>query len=520
MKRTFRLSMAWLHTWVGLLLGWVLFAIFVTGTATYFKGEITRWMQPEIAGGVQPLDAARVALQRLEQVAADSPRWLVELPDARTAATTLYWQAPGARRFSSEVIDGVSGGKSRVRETRGGEFFYRFHFQLQLPHPWGRYLAGVAAMFMVVALVSGIFTHRQFFKECFTFRPGRNPFRSFLDAHNVTAVLALPFYLMIAYSALVIFGSMYMPWAKRVLQERESMAGARRVEARPGTSPLTVHASMPMDQILATVDRTWAPEGRSAKRVEVTGRMGSSPQIVFTRAPARTVAIGGREELRFDASTGERVQTEVAPVGPAEQIHNTVYGLHLARFAHLPLRWMFFVMGVMGTALIGTGLILWTVKRRGKAVTPGKAGWGQAVVERLNVATIAGIFVAIGAFFWGNRLLPVGFADRGDTEVYLFLGAWGVALVHASVRPVLAAWREQLWAAAALLASMPLVDALSGPFLRQALVSGNGAYLGFLATVVTLGLLLACAATRVPRQWARPAKPQPATLRILEGASP
>jgi uncharacterized iron-regulated membrane protein len=520
MKRTFRLSMAWLHTWVGLLLGWVLFAIFVTGTATYFKWEITRWMQPEITGVVAPLDAARVALLRLERVAGESPRWLIELPDARTAATTLYWQAPGPRRFSSEVIDPATGESTGVRETRGGEFFYRFHFQLQLPHPWGRYLAGLAAMFMMVALVSGIFTHRQFFKECFTFRPGRNPFRSFLDAHNVTAVLALPFYLMIAYSALVIFGSMYMPWAKRVLQQSEPTAGAPRVEARPGTPPLSTHASMPMDKILAAVDRTWGTEGRSAKRVEVTGRTGASPKIVFTRAPARKVGIGEREELRFDASTGEPLQTEAAPAGPAEQLHNAIYGLHLARFAHVPLRWMFFVMGVMGTALIGTGLVLWTVKRRGKAVMPGKPGWGQAVVERLNVATIAGIFVAIGAFFWGNRLLPVGLADRGDTEVHLFLGVWGVALVHAGVRPVLAAWREQLWAAAALLASIPFVDALSGPFLRQALVSGNGAYLGFLATVVTLGLLLACAATRVPRQWARPAKPQPATLRILEGASP
>ena len=32
MKEGFRQSMAWLHTWSGLLFGWLLFAIFLTGT--------------------------------------------------------------------------------------------------------------------------------------------------------------------------------------------------------------------------------------------------------------------------------------------------------------------------------------------------------------------------------------------------------------------------------------------------------------------------------------------------------
>ncbi|EPM93235.1 membrane protein, partial [Pseudomonas syringae pv. actinidiae ICMP 19070] len=47
--------MAWLHTWVGLLFGWLLFAIFLTGTLSYFKDEITQWMQPEIP--LRALDA-------------------------------------------------------------------------------------------------------------------------------------------------------------------------------------------------------------------------------------------------------------------------------------------------------------------------------------------------------------------------------------------------------------------------------------------------------------------------------
>ena len=48
MKEGFRQAMAWLHTWAGLIFGWLLFAIFLTGTLAYFKDEISHWMQPEI----------------------------------------------------------------------------------------------------------------------------------------------------------------------------------------------------------------------------------------------------------------------------------------------------------------------------------------------------------------------------------------------------------------------------------------------------------------------------------------
>lgn len=84
-KEGFRQSMAWLHTWVGLLFGWLLFAIFLTGTLSYFKDEITQWMQPEIP--VRALDAG-ASVQRaqdyLQSHAAGATRWFISLPDERT----------------------------------------------------------------------------------------------------------------------------------------------------------------------------------------------------------------------------------------------------------------------------------------------------------------------------------------------------------------------------------------------------------------------------------------------------
>ena len=41
-------SMSALHTWAGLVLGWLLFAIFLTGTLAVFDRELNWWMQPEL----------------------------------------------------------------------------------------------------------------------------------------------------------------------------------------------------------------------------------------------------------------------------------------------------------------------------------------------------------------------------------------------------------------------------------------------------------------------------------------
>jgi uncharacterized iron-regulated membrane protein len=49
MQKSVRQSMAWLHSWLGLTLGWLLFAIFLTGAATYYRHEINLWMQLAIA---------------------------------------------------------------------------------------------------------------------------------------------------------------------------------------------------------------------------------------------------------------------------------------------------------------------------------------------------------------------------------------------------------------------------------------------------------------------------------------
>ena len=43
-----RQTMSDLHIWTGLLVGWLLYAMFLTGTVAYFRDETSQWMRPEL----------------------------------------------------------------------------------------------------------------------------------------------------------------------------------------------------------------------------------------------------------------------------------------------------------------------------------------------------------------------------------------------------------------------------------------------------------------------------------------
>ena len=203
-----RQSMSWLHTWASLILGWLLYAIFVTGTLSFFQNEISTWMKPETHQSVpaqSQVQQMQVALNYLQKNHPDAGSWNIQLPNSRQTTTEVTIRAvgedPKARRGGTRItLDSATGEAMEPRDTRGGGFLYRFHFELYgLPRLWTRWLVGIATMFMLVAIVSGIITHKKIFKDFFTFRSGKGQ-RSWLDAHNATAVFALPFHLMITFS--------------------------------------------------------------------------------------------------------------------------------------------------------------------------------------------------------------------------------------------------------------------------------------------------------------------------------
>src|SRR5687767_13897977 len=63
MFQSFRLSMTWLHTWFGLVLGFVLVVVFFFGSLSVFDREIDRWAIPETRIAPQPMPSFDALLE-------------------------------------------------------------------------------------------------------------------------------------------------------------------------------------------------------------------------------------------------------------------------------------------------------------------------------------------------------------------------------------------------------------------------------------------------------------------------
>jgi uncharacterized iron-regulated membrane protein len=523
MKEGFRQSMAWLHTWSGLLVGWVLFMVFAAGTASYFKDEITFWMKPELHA-VSPTaapqaKATETAVAFLQQRSANAPRWFITLPTEREPSTSVLYLKPpppaGAapverrRRFDQALLDPATGqAVTAPRETRGGEFFYRLHFDLHyMPAIWARWIVGFCAMFMLVAIFSGIVTHRRIFKDFFTFRPKKGQ-RSWLDAHNVTAVLALPYHAMITYTGLVTLMFMYMPWAPQAAYKDHGGTEAFFAEAFPGGGRTQFKASgtqaplAPIAPMVAAASSHWngAPVGR------ITVHFPNDANAVVSIARAGTQRLSSDQpSMQFNAVTGAQIATFGDVPKAAAETRGVLYGLHIGRFADPLLRGLFFLSGLAGCLMVATGLLLWAVKERQKFAKTlkqgGRIGWGLRLVDGLNLGAIAGLPMAMAAFFWANRLLPLDVADRGEAEIGWFFIVWGAAAVLGLLRPTLRMWQAQLALGALLFVLLPVLNAFTGPApLTVSLRAGPSAVAGFDLVAIALGMGLAGAAWLVERK--------------------
>lgn len=498
MAGSLRKAMAWVHGWLGLVAGWILFAMFLTGTASYFRPEITRWMQPEQpANRTAPADAAASAAAYLASHDTRDLQWYIYLPDDRTAVTRVFAQkkpVPGAKRAKSPELelDPATGTPVHARETRGGEQFYRFHFQLQLPHPWGRWLAGLCGFFMLAAIVSGVITHKRIFADFFTLRWNKGQ-RSWLDAHNVSAVLALPYHAMITYTGLITLIVMYMPYpiaanyAKPAAFAQDAYGTYPDAEASGRTAAL-----LPLAPLVRDAERRF---GAAASRIVVRNPGDAAATVAVSRTGAASLNARG-PTVTYSGTTGRVLAVSSVP-GPAVGTAGVLLGLHLAQFAGPALRWALFVLGLTGTAMVGTGLLLWTAARRKPGATP---FFGLRLVERLNIATIAGLPIGMAAFLLANRLIPAEAVGRADIEVSAMFWAWGAAGLLQLLRPARHAWPELFAVGAALFAAIPVTNGLTtARGLPASLASGDWLFAGFDAAMLVAALLLGLASWRAGR---------------------
>jgi uncharacterized iron-regulated membrane protein len=490
---SFRRVMNGVHTWTGVILGMLLFSIFWTGTLAVFDKEIDQWMMPAIRLQ-RPVGNVVLDKQRASYAAAVADHaftWNIVLPNDRLTVVQTLWY--GMRGPEYHYDNPETGEELPVVGTLAGSgFLYPFHYSLQLRFlNLGIWLVGLAGMAMMALCVSGVIIHRKIFADFFTFRPQRTSKRAVLDLHNVAGVLGLPFHFVVTLSGLVILYALYFPsgWISaysgnlRAFNQEAFGSFARAKANQPGSV-----ASL--DAMASEVRRLWPDEKLASVTIYYPGD--AAAYVEFNTSSAGQVVNSGNTAV-FDAATGALLSRR-SKLSSVMTAYRFMFGLHIVQFHHWTLRWLYFVLGLAGCVLIGTGSLFWLESRRRR---PAGGGFGFRIVEALTIAGISGIIVATFSFFLVNRLLPAAIPNRASVEVWVFFSVWIASLVHAWLRPSRIAWLEQSWSIAVTALAAVLFNAVTtGDNLARALWHSHLHAIAGMDLLLLLGAAVAIFAAR------------------------
>lgn len=491
MKKGFRQSQAWLHTWAGLIVGWLLFMIFITGTLSFFRNEITYWMHPELHHLSQTTQQEQGTLlnnlfQQLNPLIKDTSFLAIKLPSKQNPLLEANWFANQHRQ--QIALDPVTATKIHTTQTVGGNFFYRMHYQLWYLSPFtGRVIISFATLIMLVTIITGIITHKKIFKDYFVLRTHKGQ-RSWLDAHIITGVIALPFYIIIIFSGLIILINFFMPWGTSSVYEKQQGKMYQEAFNTPNFSEKgsNISQQMPLPSTLVKQFTKLYPNQTISSIIIYNPNKTNSRIVLYSQSTDYINPIG----LVFN-NQGQLIN-QITANGIAAATQNTLNYLHRGYYANYWLRWLLFLSGMAGCFMIASGLILWSIKRQTKLQrhTTHRQPIGYRLVQVLNVTSIAGICVALPSLLLANRLLALDLKNRSAWEVAIVFAVWGFTLIYSIICSYKKAWQSLFLLASILCLAIPLSSALTiQTHLLYALTEGNWKLAGVELTTISFALL-------------------------------
>lgn len=382
-----------IHTWVGIVGGFALFIGFLCGALTIFHKEIGYW---ERLGERHAAPAGNDDAQRLidallrAQPAARQAFWLI-LPNDEEPSPRVFWRAAQQWKQARLAPSGASGAAPGLLEAepRPGlaDLIDTLHYSLALPGV-GLYLMGVVALLYGLALISGLIVHLpRISRDLFALRPGANLKRFWQDAHNALGLLSLPFHLVFAITGailclatpliMVFNGLVYQQQLNAALPAIDGVVPEHRFAAAAGR-PLSVaqltHRTAGVAPALKPTALGFVRYGEPTGAVEIRGE---SRHTLGTLA-----AVGLRLNdgaVLADQSVGRRDLNHALRSG--------VYGLHFGSYGGLPVRWLYFALGLAGAGLVYTGNLLWLESRRKRH------GARQTRASRVMASITVGVYL-------------------------------------------------------------------------------------------------------------------------------
>lgn len=367
---TFKKINSFLHLWLGLGSGLIVFIVSITGCIYVFESEIRglyepwQYVTPKEQAYLQPTQLLNAAKAEMGEVKANSIRYggkgeaaTVRNFNRKEGTSLVVYLNP----YTAQVLH------TEKRTKDDNPEFFRFilngHRALWLPYPIGRPIVGAGVLIFVVLLISGIILWwpKKWIKsirdKSFKIKWNGSFKRKNYDLHNVLGFYAMLFLLVISLTGLVYS----YKWYSKSLYWLSS-GGKSMVEFKRAKSDTTVIAKFEP----ANVDKIYSKIMKTDKAEAISINLPSKPAevigfIVYLRAGTFYKA----NRYDFDQLTLKPI-ADRSPFGgkyedasAADKLRRMNYDIHIGAIFGIPGKIVAFLASLISATLPVTGFLIW-----------------------------------------------------------------------------------------------------------------------------------------------------------------
>ncbi|WP_394205522.1 PepSY-associated TM helix domain-containing protein [Shewanella waksmanii] len=212
-----------MHSWVGIVTGILLFIVAFTGAVAVFsRPELIIWSNAtgsEVPQAVAPKQIEQLVNQYSKQVPSEFTENIhIYMPTGYnyTELTLLFESHHGDENYDQPVVYayeinsntlalerqfyGLTGDYYEGRKDTAGAFIGHFHADLHLGRPIGLILTGFMGLTLMVSVITGLYIHREMFKQLFTFRREKSLSVIVSDGHKLFGLWGSIFHFVIGFT--------------------------------------------------------------------------------------------------------------------------------------------------------------------------------------------------------------------------------------------------------------------------------------------------------------------------------
>jgi len=356
----FKKQVRFLHKWLGLVSGLIVFIISITGCLFCFHDEIKDITRKEWRL-VEPQNKPFIVPSALEESAKKL------LPKYKQSMVSYYGKNRSAIVYTYSDTGNLYlyfnpyTGKYLKTENPETDFFIiveYIHLYLLLPDYIGKHIIGGATLIFILLLISGIIqwwpTKKRDLKRSFSVKWSAKWRRVNYDWHNTTG-----FYISLIVLILAVTGLTFTyEWVGNGIYKAFNFGGNKAIETN---IPAIDTAKFKSNSVIA-VDRAFIQTIKLQPKAEML--FVTFPQqkgdIINTGAYPHTLRYDHQSNYYFHPLDGKRIKSQTfEQKSLGLQVVEMNYGIHTGQVLDLPGKIIAFIASLLAAALPVTGFVIW-----------------------------------------------------------------------------------------------------------------------------------------------------------------